>query len=605
MSEVVNASRWRVAWGPGQDDEDGDEWAVVFRTDDSDRNAEGPQITVVCTANADYDVYDPESSAINAEEYTWTTRADFQVWAQAGKLIAEAGREAPYGWHGYEPDIGEARNTAASVVQQFADDPGYWEWDGTAESMGLEAPMPDWLDVPAGAVLSLRRQSHARTREQWAIVPDDVGFTVQRAISGEKTWHEASPVPFGTVADALAGIPEIRTLHEDTINIFKLMPEAKMSEHSFVAMLDLCPDDKDGSPASWEAADLRACGWPDIALWPERWAPWPKRGRRPWAYELLWPERLACVNGTVISGITHDGRCFPARFDVDGPIEIETLARAALSMYGGSPAGGWDFGFDLLLLAPGLACSRPWGEHPNENGEDRLIPVGFPAPSAAESMIAEALAAWLTDIAFDFWAALVLEPLDPAGELTEQERKAWDEFEEGTLMLSPTLDVPPGVRNELREALARQSASYRHARNARAEPHGRAAQVMLASNRPALHYGTWIRPLYSLSFNRHKKRPFPPCWVLPHIPSREETAALHTRPRPMWRLCSPYGDPDGTRPVGEHPTHQPRRRPTAPCVNVGRIFHRCRHPYHGHPNPGELRLTLHLTGPGSARDRSG
>jgi len=192
--------------------------------------------------------------------------------------------------------------------------------------------------------------------------------------------------------------------------------------------------------------------------------------------------------------MTHAGKCFPALFDADGPIEIETLARATLSMSGRSPTGG-DFGFQLMLVAPGLACCRPWGEQPDEDGENSLISVAFPAPSAGKPEIAEALAAWLTDIAFDFWASLVLEPLDPAGELTEDERKAWEEFEEGTLILCPALEFPPGVRNELREALARQSASYRHAQAARAEPHGRAAQVMLASDRPDLHYGAWIRSL--------------------------------------------------------------------------------------------------------------
>jgi hypothetical protein len=40
---------------------------------------------------------------------------------------------------------------------------------------------------------------------------------------------------------------------------------------------------------------------------------------------------------------------------------------------------------------------------------------------------------------FDFWAALVLEPLDPDGTLDDQGRDAWADFEDEMLTVSPVL----------------------------------------------------------------------------------------------------------------------------------------------------------------------
>ena len=79
MTEMAGPGTWRIAWGPGQVDEDGDEWAVVFRLDALGRDAEGPQIVVTSTALTEYDSYDPEADDTYDEEYSYTTRFTFQV----------------------------------------------------------------------------------------------------------------------------------------------------------------------------------------------------------------------------------------------------------------------------------------------------------------------------------------------------------------------------------------------------------------------------------------------------------------------------------------------------------------------------------------------
>ena len=138
---MAEPGKWRVAWGPGQVDEDGDEWAVVFRLDALGRDAEGPQIVVTSTAMTEYDSYDPEADVTYDVEYSYTTGFAFQIWAPDGDLIALVSKEAPYSWHNWAVDIDDARDHAMRIVQKSAEDPGYWAtWDGTAGFSGVAEP---------------------------------------------------------------------------------------------------------------------------------------------------------------------------------------------------------------------------------------------------------------------------------------------------------------------------------------------------------------------------------------------------------------------------------------------------------------------------------
>src|ERR1700731_1804423 len=130
----TKATGWRVAWGPGQDEEDADEWLVVLRLDDLERDAEGPQIVGTSTAKTYDDFLDPEDGSTH-EAHCFTTRFEFQVWDRDGSLVAVAEEEAPYSWHGWEAEFGYARDVAMQLVQDVAKDPR-WNWDGTAESKG-------------------------------------------------------------------------------------------------------------------------------------------------------------------------------------------------------------------------------------------------------------------------------------------------------------------------------------------------------------------------------------------------------------------------------------------------------------------------------------
>jgi hypothetical protein len=324
----------------------------------------------------------------------------------------------------------------------------------------------------------VRRQARAGAREQWVIVARDGDLIVQRARSQDGTWQDAGS--FGRIGDALAGPPELRELHKGVVSFFDLAPQAGISEHDFAALLDLCPQEGGDDLVDWSEAELDACGWEDYELWRT-------------AQELPFIRRLASVNEMQISGISDAGKCVPVLANEDGFVAFDVPAESGMHAHPGVSMVGWDGGSDLVVLAPGLACSAPWGDE-LDSGDNGFFLVDFPEQGTPEE-IAAAIAGWLADITFDFWAALVLEPLDPDGTLDDQGREAWAEFEDGMLTVSPALRIPEGIEPLLRAALTRLSDSYARSAEARANPAGRVAQVMLSSDQPDLHYGDWIRKL--------------------------------------------------------------------------------------------------------------
>ena len=338
--------------------------------------------------------------------------------------------------------------------------------------------MNDWIDVPGNALLSVRRQARAGAREQWIIVRRDGALILQRARPEDGTWRQAGS--FRTVEDLLAATPELRELHNGVASFFDLAAEADISERDFAALLDLCAQEGSDDPADWSEAELHACAWEDFELWHQ-------------AKELPFIRRLASINDLEISGISNAGKCVPVLADEDGFVALDLPAESGTHAHPGVSMVGWDGGSNLIVLAPGLACSVPWGDE-LDSGDNGFFLVDYPEQGTPEE-IAAAIAGWLTDITFDFWAALVLEPLDPNGTLDDRGRDAWADFEDGMLTLSPVLRVPRGIEPLLRAALAQISDSYARSAEARANPAGHVAQVMLASDQPDLHYGDWIRRL--------------------------------------------------------------------------------------------------------------
>jgi hypothetical protein len=334
--------------------------------------------------------------------------------------------------------------------------------------------MHDWSEVPADALLSLRRLERAGAQEQWAVIPRAGAVVAQVLRPGEGTWREAGS--FRSVAGALAGLGDLRELHKGVANVFDLAGQAGISVHEFVALLDLCPQEGSDEPDDWPLAVLDACEWEEYELWH-------------WAEELPFIRRLASVNELEISGVGDAGGCAAVLADEDGFVPVDEPAEAGTSARPGVSPVGREGGTKLVVLAPGLACSAPWGDEILA-GDNGFALVDFPEHGTAQQ-VAAAIAGWLADITFDFWAALVLEPLDPGQVLDDQGREAWAEFEQG-LTVAPVLRVPAGSEPLLRASLTRLSKSYAQCAEARANPAGYVAKAMLAADQPDLHYGNWV-----------------------------------------------------------------------------------------------------------------
>jgi len=130
---------WRVA--PGIETSDGDDWVVVFRMDSEKPGSEGPQIVVTgspMSCEEDEDEGEPSVSYGNRTDF------EYQIWGPCGKLTARLREEDPDDYHGgWESEsLEEASERAMLVVQEFAQNPGYWDWDGTAEGGGLRLIQP-------------------------------------------------------------------------------------------------------------------------------------------------------------------------------------------------------------------------------------------------------------------------------------------------------------------------------------------------------------------------------------------------------------------------------------------------------------------------------
>jgi hypothetical protein len=203
-------------------------------------------------------------------------------------------------------------------------------------------------------------------------------------------------------------------------------------------------------------------GWPASTSWSSRGSAMPESASR------SWPTRTGSSRSTSRRSLAR-------------------MPTAAYRWWAGTAAA------TLCCWVQGWRAACCGGDE-LDSGDNGFFLVDYPEQGTPEEFAA-AIADWLTNITFDFWAALVLEPLDPDGTLDDRGREAWADFEDGMLTVSPVLRVAEGIEPLLRGALTRISDSYVRSAEARANPAGHVAQVMLASDQPDLYYGEWTGQL--------------------------------------------------------------------------------------------------------------
>jgi hypothetical protein len=123
---------WRIARGP---EADGDDWIVMFRMDDREPDAEGPQIVVtgspmVSTPVDDEEEYEPH--------YGNRVDREYQFWGAEGELGPSRWEADPDEYRtGWESEsLSEAVERGQIAIQQIAAVFEFRPWDGSIEALG-------------------------------------------------------------------------------------------------------------------------------------------------------------------------------------------------------------------------------------------------------------------------------------------------------------------------------------------------------------------------------------------------------------------------------------------------------------------------------------
>lgn len=325
---------WRVAFGP--EEEDGD-YVVVFRRDDLDRNSEGPQVIVTGSALSDVHESEDEDEE-DYESFGNSTDFRYEFRNSAGKVITSISVEDPDEYHGgWESEsLGEASQRAYIIVSDFADNPGYWTWNGSLQYLDYESDEHNWLDAPENTVLGIRRYFREGAYEQWAVVPADGGVALLMA--RDDGWERTGT--FKDVPTILAEYPGIARLRPGRVTYFELADEAGFPEEELVALLD--PREEEGSDTAGEWAE--SCGWEDYSVW--------ERAKR----DLAPLRRLASVNDLQFSWVGHDEKLIPL------------LARHR------SVAGTWPQTVGRRTAAAGAASLRERCGHLRDDTRGQVFP---------------------------------------------------------------------------------------------------------------------------------------------------------------------------------------------------------------------------------------
>ena len=102
-------------------------------------DSEGPQIVVTgIPMSSREEVQEEDGDDVEAcESFGNRTDIEFQVRDSAGDVIANLCMDDPDDYHaGWESEsFSEASERAMIIVEEFARNPGYWRWDGSAEAL--------------------------------------------------------------------------------------------------------------------------------------------------------------------------------------------------------------------------------------------------------------------------------------------------------------------------------------------------------------------------------------------------------------------------------------------------------------------------------------
>lgn len=108
--------------------------------------------------------------------------------------------------------------------------------------------MTEWLDDPAGTVLSLRRHTASGRRTQWAVAKSGDGYAVWDDDAGSRVWQPG--VAHADPAAAIAAVPALTQVRKGEASSYAL-DDRLLDLHDFAALLDCCPADGTDDESEW------------------------------------------------------------------------------------------------------------------------------------------------------------------------------------------------------------------------------------------------------------------------------------------------------------------------------------------------------------------
>jgi hypothetical protein len=279
--------------------------------------------------------------------------------------------------------------------------------------------MTEWLDDPDGTVLSLRRHTVGGQRSQWVVAKSGDGYAVWED-AGSGAWQPG--VAHADPAALIAAVPALTQVHKGEASFYTL-DDRLLDLHDFAALLDCCPAEGTDDESEWP--DQFADEWNVVEGEIDESGGW----RFAAILRLVTVERTSEPGDSyertvVVFWAEHSGRHSPLLAANERLIERKEIANYEWAVDNTTAPMSSAGSVVLVSVADGVAASIPRGDEIEMGREPEL--VDYPPDDDPDGQ-AEALAQWIEDVGATFSAAVWLEPLDPDGEMTDEERADWED----------------------------------------------------------------------------------------------------------------------------------------------------------------------------------
>lgn len=340
-----------------------------------------------------------------------------------------------------------------------------------------------WPVAPEGTLLSVKRQLPAGERTRDTVVPDSTGGLIgQQAFRRNGKWSVNESTTTAATLEALfRAHPELLTFDEDVMAWVRVVDDAALDAVASALVLQ-------GTEGSPERDDPRLEAWTDEDL-VESWLDEDELLEEVVEAEVT--HRWVMVNGDRVLGVKSGDVLMPVRYRVSDEefVRIRHLAEGRWFSDGGGAPMSWEGGGEVALVAKNVVMERVWGD------ADSGISIRT-VSSTADTALADVVVTWTLAHDYDVAAAIELEPLDPGGEVTPEQR---EDFQALLDSVDASYFVDAGLAQHVRSRLAQGSKLYAATADALlhpASPIGRRMLTALAdvadSGLLVLTLGNWV-----------------------------------------------------------------------------------------------------------------